>query len=187
MAQDGRGSPDSPRFGFMRTPCVIEELQGRRCEEAPKTGALGNLSGLPGVVLGRFYVPHAEHRGIAIWDIIMKRFAVFALLGSLGLAGAALPASATEALPAAVAHRLDVAPAEFTASAAKMRRMQIIQDTMNRRRYDRRGRGYGRGYYGPGPRYGRGYGPRAGYYGRPGYSAPGSHPGTGYPPGYYGR
>ena len=91
----------------------------------------------------------------------MKRFAALALLASLGLAGASLPAAAAEALPAAVAQQLDAVPAEFTASAAKMRRMQIIEETMNRQRYQQRGRGYGR-YYGGGPRYGRGDGPRPG-------------------------
>jgi hypothetical protein len=127
-------------------------------------------------------MPSLRHRN---WDLIMKRLAVVAFLGSLGLAAAAMPASAGEAVPAAIAHELDAKPAEFTASAAKMRRMQIIEETMARQRYQRRG-GYGRPY-GAGPRYGRGYGPRPGYYARPGYYGRGVHPGTGYPPGYYGR
>jgi len=124
----------------------------------------------------------------------MKRFSVLALLGSLGLAAAVMPASAGEMLPSATARQLDTQPLEFTQSAAKMRRMQIIEETMARNRYERRGRGYGRGDgYGryDGPR--RGYygdGPRRGYYGRPGGyygQGRGVHPGTGYPPGYYGR
>ncbi len=56
---------------------------------------------------------------------------------------------------------------------------------MNRQRYQQRGRGYGR-YYGGGPALWARLRPppwllRPAGYGR------GVHPGTGYPPGYYGR
>lgn len=51
-------------------------------------------------------------------------------------------------------------------TAAKQRRLMIIQNT-NRQRYSGRG-GYGRGY-GARPGYGRGYGPRPGYGPRAGY------------------
>lgn len=115
---------------------------------------------------------------IATWDIKMNRFAVLAILGSLGMAAVATPSFAGEALPPAIAHQLDAKPAEFTASAAKMRRMQIIQDTMARQRgYGGRGRYYSGGpRYDRGPRYGRPGGPPPGYY-RRGYDGPA--------PGYY--
>jgi rSAM-associated Gly-rich repeat protein len=103
-----------------------------------------------------------------------------ALLGSLTAVNAAPAAPRNEALPAATAQQLDRLPAEFTASDAKLRRMQIIQDNLDRQRYGRGGgygrgygggygRGYGRGYGGG---YGGGYGYRRGYgdgYGRPRY------------------
>ena len=98
------------------------------------------------------------------------------LIGSATGAAAAPAAPLGEALPPATAQQLDRLPAEFTASDAKMRRMQIIQNNLDRQRYGRGG-GYGRGYgggygrgYGGG--YGGGYGPRRGYgdgYGRPRY------------------
>lgn len=97
----------------------------------------------------------------------------------IGSATAVSTASAAElggSLPSATAQQLDRLPADFTASAAKLRRMQIIQDNLDRQRYGRGG-GYGRGYgdgygrgYGRG--YGGGYGYRRGYgdgYGRPRY------------------
>lgn len=122
----------------------------------------------------------------------MKRMAVFALFAALGAATLGAPVRASERLPAPLAEGLDRQVAAFTASEAKMRRMEIIRRTMEQDRYQR-GRGYGR-YQGR-PGYGRYDGPRR-YYGggRPGYYAPGPraygqgvHPGTGYPPGYYGR
>jgi hypothetical protein len=95
----------------------------------------------------------------------MKISAVLGLLASLaltgGMAAASTPALAGEAVPAAIARHLDEQPAEFTASAAKMRRMAIIQHNLNRQNhYGNRGYGRGPGY---GPRPGYGYGPRPGY------------------------
>lgn len=103
------------------------------------------------------------------------------LIGSATAASAAPAALRDAALPAATAQQLDRLPAEFTASDAKLRRMQIIQNNLDRQRYGRGGgygygrgggygygRGYGRGYGG----YGGGYGYRRGYgdgYGRPRY------------------
>lgn len=82
-----------------------------------------------------------------------------ALLGSLTAVNAAPAAPRNEALPAATAQQLDQMPAEFTASDAKLRRMQIIQHNMDRQRYGRGGgHGYGRGYG-----YSRGYGGGYGY------------------------
>lgn len=100
------------------------------------------------------------------------------LIGSATAVGTASAAELGGSLPAATAQQLDRLPAEFTASDAKLRRMQIIQNNLDRQRYGRgggygRGDGYGRGYgrgYGGG--YGGGYGPRRGYgdgYGRPRY------------------
>lgn len=96
-----------------------------------------------------------------------------ALLGSITAVNAAPAAPRDGVLPAATAQQLDRLPAEFTASDAKLRRMQMIQDNIDRQRYyDRRygrGDGYGRGY---GRGYGGGYGYRRGYgdgYGRPRY------------------
>lgn len=98
------------------------------------------------------------------------------LIGSAAAVGTASAAELNGSLPAATAQQLDRQPAEFTASDAKLRRMQIIQDNLDRQRYGRSG-GYGRGYgggygrgYGRG--YGGGYGYRRGYgdgYGRPRY------------------
>ncbi|MCV9935830.1 hypothetical protein OIU35_05600 [Boseaceae bacterium BT-24-1] len=98
----------------------------------------------------------------------------------IGSATVATAAPRGEALPPATAQQLDRLPAEFTASDAKLRRMQIIQNNLDRQRYGRGGgygrgygdgygRGYGRGYGGG---YGGGYGYRRGYgdgYGRPRY------------------
>ena len=124
---------------------------------------------------------------------MMKRIAALALLGSLACAGFALPVQAGQDVPAGLARQIDAQAAEFTASDAKLRRMEIIRRTMERDRYQRgRGPGYGAPAYGryrgyDGPRRGY-YGPRPGYGGpRPGYYGQGVHPGTGYPPGYYGR
>ena len=101
----------------------------------------------------------------------MKFPALLGLLGSLavagGVSGAAAPAFANEALPAAMARDLDRQPAEFTASAAKMRRMMIIQNSIDRQNgYRNRGYGPRPGY---GPRSGYGYGPRPGYRHHRGY------------------
>lgn len=102
------------------------------------------------------------------------------LIGSAGAIATASAAELNGSLPAATAQQLDRLPAEFTASDAKLRRMQIIQNNLDRQRYGRGGgygrgygggygRGYGRGYGGG---YGGGYGYRRGYgdgYGRPRY------------------
>jgi rSAM-associated Gly-rich repeat protein len=103
------------------------------------------------------------------------------LIGSATAASAAPAAPADGSLAPTIAQQLDRLPAEFTASDAKLRRMQIIQNNLDRQRYGRGGgygygrgggygygRGYGRGYGG----YGGGYGYRRGYgdgYGRPRY------------------
>lgn len=86
------------------------------------------------------------------------------------LAGAsAAPAFASEAVPAALAKRLDGVPAEFTMSDAKRERLMIIQENLAAQQgYGRRPPGYGPPpAYGPPPRYGygygRGYGPPRGY------------------------
>jgi len=102
------------------------------------------------------------------------------LIGSATAVSTASAAELSGSLPSSTAQQLDRLPAEFTASDAKMRRMQIIQNNLDRQRYGRgggggygRGDGYGRGYgrgYGGG--YGGGYGYRRGYgdgYGRPRY------------------
>jgi hypothetical protein len=89
----------------------------------------------------------------------------------------AAPAMASEAVPQDLAQRLDQAEADFTMTAAKRRRLMMMQNAQPR--YGR-GPGYGPrpGYYGRGP----GYGPRPGYYGRgPGYAP---RPGYGPRPGY---
>lgn len=94
-------------------------------------------------------------------------------MGSVAAAGAAPAAPHDGALAPKVAQQLDKLPAEFTASDAKLRRMQMIQDNLDRQRYGGGGYGYGRGYgYGHG--YGHGYGRRYGGpppygYGRPRY------------------
>ena len=94
-----------------------------------------------------------------------------ALLGSITAVNAAPAAPRDGALPAATVQQLDRLPAEFTASDAKLRRMQIIQNNLDRQRYGRGGYGYGRGGgYGYGRGYGRGYGGYGGGYGyRRGY------------------
>jgi hypothetical protein len=74
-----------------------------------------------------------------------------ALLIGPATAASAAPATPHDgALAPAIAQQLDKLPAEFTASDAKLRRMQMIQDNLDRQRYrDRRygrGDGYGRGY-----------------------------------------
>ncbi|WP_147283742.1 hypothetical protein [Bosea caraganae] len=90
---------------------------------------------------------------------------IAAMFGAFALTGAAItapaPASASEALPAAVAHQLDGQAAEFTMTAAKQRRLMIMQNMNRQQRYGRGG--YGRGGYGGGG-YGRGAPPS--YYGR---------------------
>ncbi|KRE16287.1 hypothetical protein ASE66_11120 [Bosea sp. Root483D1] len=103
-------------------------------------------------------------------------------VGSVTAVSAAPAAPEHGALAPAIAQQLDKLPTEFTASDAKLRRMQIIQNNLDRQRYGRGGgggygRGYGGGYgggygrgYGGG--YGGGYGYRRGYgdgYGRPRY------------------
>ena len=110
----------------------------------------------------------------------MKAKTVFVgIVGACALAAALMtvPASAqAQALPAGLAAGLDQQPAAYSMTAAKERRLMIMQETMRQQQYGR-----GRGGYGPG--YGRGYGPRPGYgYGpRPGY---GPGPGYGYRRGY---
>lgn len=98
------------------------------------------------------------------------------LVGSVTAVSAA-PAAPRDgdALPAATARQLDRLPAEFTASDAKLRRMQIIQNNLDRQRYGRgggygygRGGGYGYGR-GGGYGYGRGYGYGPRYGGPPPY------------------
>ena len=106
----------------------------------------------------------------------MNRTSIFAgFVGAIALASAAIAAStavnAAETLPATVAHQLNGQAVAFTMTAAKQRRLMIIEETQRQQRYGRRG-GYGRGPgYGGGPGYG--YGPRRGY--------------DGPPPGYYRR
>jgi hypothetical protein len=99
----------------------------------------------------------------------MHRKSIFAgFVGAVALASAAISAStavhAAETLPATVAHQLDGQAVEFTMTAAKQRRLMIIEETQRQQRYGRRGYGRGPGY---------GYGPRRGY--------------DGPPPGYYRR
>ncbi|RYE84193.1 MAG: hypothetical protein EOP19_12130, partial [Hyphomicrobiales bacterium] len=94
-----------------------------------------------------------------------------ALLGSITAVNAAPTASHDGALAPTIAQQLDRLPAEFSASAAKLRRMQIIQDNLDRQRYGRSG-GYRRDYGGGSGRGYRGDGYRRGYgdgYGRPRY------------------
>ncbi|WNJ92485.1 hypothetical protein [Bosea sp. 685] len=93
----------------------------------------------------------------------MNRKSIFAgFVGAIALASAAIATStavnAAEALPATVAHQLDGQAAEFTMTAAKQRRLMIIEETQRQQRYGRRGYGRGPGY---------GYGPRRGYDGPP--------------------
>lgn len=93
-------------------------------------------------------------------------------MGSITAVSAAPSAHHDGALAPTIAQQLDKLPAEFSASAAKLRRMQIIQDNLDRQRYGRGGgyrRDYGGGYgrgYGGGDGYRRGYGDG---YGRPRY------------------
>lgn len=95
----------------------------------------------------------------------------------MGLAAALLgsptAALANEALPAAIADRLDGHAVEFTQSAASQRRHMMIEQQMRAQRGYGRGPAYGRRGYGPprgyyGPRRGYGYGPRP-YGPPPGY------------------
>ncbi|MGE7472131.1 hypothetical protein ACQKLX_22020 [Bosea sp. NPDC003192] len=93
-------------------------------------------------------------------------------VGSVTAVSAAPAAPADAPLAPALARQLDRLPAEFTASDAKLRRMQIIQNNLDRQRYGRGGGGYGRGGgYGGGYGYGRGggYGYGRGYGGPPPY------------------
>ena len=105
-------------------------------------------------------------------------------VGSVTAVSAAPAPARDGSLPAATAQQLDQLPAEFTASDAKLRRMQMIQNNLDRQRYGRGG-GYGRGYgggygrgYGGGYRrgygggYGGGYGHRRGYGGAQPYYGP---------------
>lgn len=127
------------------------------------------------------------------------------IVGAAAITGALFAAPATaraEALPHGLAAGLDRQPAEYSMTAAKQRRLMIMQETMRQQQRGRGGYGpaYGRGPrpgyysrgYGYGPRPGYGYGPRPGYgYGpRPGFDGQRpvyGHPATGYPPGVYGR
>lgn len=110
----------------------------------------------------------------------MRHYLIIAAL-AIG-AGIAAPAVASEALPQPLAQRLDQQAADYTMTAAKERRLYMMQETMRRQQYGRGGPGYGRGY-GPRPRYdyGPGYGPRPGYGPPRGY---GPRPGYGPPRGY---
>lgn len=95
-------------------------------------------------------------------------------VGSVTAVSAAPAAPADGSLAPALAQQLDKLPAEFTASDAKLRRMQIIQNNLDRQRYGRggygRGGGYGGGYgYGRGGGYGYGRGGGYGYGGPPPY------------------
>jgi hypothetical protein len=97
-------------------------------------------------------------------------------LVALATAGATAPATASQDLPAATAQQLEGQDLTFAMTAAKQRRLYMMQETMRQQQRGRGGPAYGRGY-GPRPYYGRpGYGPRP-YYGRPGYGPP---PGYGY-------
>lgn len=91
-----------------------------------------------------------------------------------------LPASASEAVPATMARHLDQTAADFTMTAAKQRRLYMIEQGMRQQQLQQRraqGLGPGPGY---GARRGYGYGPRPGY----GPRAYGPPPGYGYPRGY---
>ncbi|QEL23557.1 hypothetical protein FQV39_13915 [Bosea sp. F3-2] len=104
----------------------------------------------------------------------MKQATLFSsIAGAFAIAGAVIasPAAAgAQDLPASVAAGLDRQPVEYSMTAAKERRLMIMQETMRQQRYGRGGYGYGRGY-GPRPHYGYGpgYGPRPGYGYRRGY------------------
>lgn len=109
------------------------------------------------------------------------------LVGSVTAVGAAPAAPADRALAPALARQLDRLPAEFTASDAKLRRMQMIQNNLDRQNSGR-SYGYGRGGgYGHG--YGGGYGRGGGYgYGRRYGGPPPWAPAYGYRRhGYYDR
>lgn len=107
--------------------------------------------------------------------------AIFIATALLIGSAATMPASAGEALPEAIARQLDQTPAAFTMTAAKQRRLYMIEQGMRQQQLQQRRAARG---YGPGPGYGpRGYGPRG--YGPP--RAYGPPPGYGYPRGYYGR
>ncbi|MBX9875118.1 MAG: hypothetical protein K2X84_09690, partial [Beijerinckiaceae bacterium] len=75
------------------------------------------------------------------------------IIGALALAGIGTltPASATEALPAETALRLDLQEADYSMTAAKRRRLYMMQEATRPQRH-------GGGGYGRGPVYGRGYG-----------------------------
>lgn len=87
---------------------------------------------------------------------------------------AAAPVSASDALPQSLAQRLDTQPIEFTMTAAKQRRLMMM-DSINRQQHGRgnaygHGYGSGRGYdRGPGYAYGRSYNGYRRSYGRPAY------------------
>lgn len=82
----------------------------------------------------------------------MRRYLI-ASAATFMMASLTTAAHADEALPPAIAPLSDRLPIELAASAAKRERMMIIQENMERQRYD--GPGYDRGYgwYGGGPRY----------------------------------
>lgn len=92
----------------------------------------------------------------------MRKLLILAAL-AIG-AGISAPAMASEALPQPLARQLDQQAAEFSMTAAKERRLYMMQETTRRQQYGRGGPGYNRGY-GARPRYGYGpgYGPRPGY------------------------
>ncbi|MEI5664222.1 hypothetical protein WBO78_04715 [Bosea sp. CCNWLW174] len=99
----------------------------------------------------------------------MNRFSIAAafMLGAALFSPAfASDAEASEALPASLAAKLDELPAAFTMTAAKRRRLMMMQDATRQQRWHERRRGYGYGY--GHPSYGRPYGPppRHGYYRR---------------------
>ena len=83
----------------------------------------------------------------------MNRKTFFAsLVGALAIAGAAIASPTTadaQALPANMAAGLDQQPVEYSMTAAKERRLMMMQEANRQQRY-------GRG----------GYGPRPGYYER---------------------
>lgn len=118
----------------------------------------------------------------------MRLFILSAVV-AMGVAFGA-PAKASDAVPRSIAERLDAVSAEFAMTAAKQRRLMMMQGAQPGAGrpapvYGARP-GYGpRPSYGPRPGYGprAGYGPRYGYGPRAGY---GPRPGYG-PRGYYGR
>lgn len=107
-----------------------------------------------------------------IGSAVKRTMLIAGLFGALALAGAAFAtpthAATAEALPAGVAQQLDKQDAEFTMTAAKRRRLMMIESTNRQQHYANRGhaRGYGAR---PGYGYGRSYGHRPGYGPRPGY------------------